>query len=99
MNYQLVFSRRALQDLQGLISSVQPHALSWARRTHSELLRDARRLKTFPFLGPPSDMEDLRSFVSGPFRIYYQVDAPKKTIKIIRFWSTLQGDPLTTDLY
>ena len=98
--YQLVFARRALDDLQALLDRVQPHALAWAKRIHTDLRRDARQLKKFHHLGPPSPMiAGLRGLVSGPFRIYYEVDDAAQTIRIYRFWSTLQGDPGEDDIF
>jgi len=98
--YRLVFAQRALDDLQGFLDRVPPHALAWARRIHADLLRDARELKKFHHLGPPSLMiADLRGRVSGPFRIYYAVDDATETIRIYRFWSTLQGDPSEEDIF
>lgn len=98
--YQLVFAQRALDDLQALLDRVQPHALAWARRIHADLLRDVRELKKFHRLGPPvPTMAGLRGLVSGPFRIYYEVDDATATIRIYRCWSTLQGDPCEEDIF
>ena len=54
----------------------------------------------YSHLGPPSPMiAGLRGLVSGPFRIYYEVDDAAQTIRIYRFWSTLQGDPGEDDIF
>ena len=98
--YRLVFARQALDDLQTFLDRVPPHALAWARRIHADLLRDVRKLKKFHRLGPPSPMiAGLRGLVSGPFRIYYEVDDETEVIKIYRFWSTLRGDPGEEDIF
>jgi plasmid stabilization system protein ParE len=97
--YVIQFSLVAVEDLENLLSHVQPHALPWARRTNARALKAVDELKRFPRLGTPYLQEtNLRSLVRGPFRIFYEINDATKTVRVVRFWSTIRGDPSWEDL-
>jgi plasmid stabilization system protein ParE len=98
-SYKIQISEPAVGDIQDLFDRVQPHAWSWAERSLSRVLRDLADMQKFPRIGAPClQFDGLRSRVSGPFRIYYEVDDENGVIKIYRFWSTLRDNPSWDDL-
>ncbi len=97
--YRVRISEPAADDLDRFIDFVQPELWSWAVRMELQALEDITVLERFPRLAMPSTkFVDLRSFVSGPFRIFYKIDEDAKTVRIMRFWPTRRRSPRRKDL-
>ncbi len=96
MDYQVIFSPRAIDDLRAVVRYVASDDPVAATRLGEGLLAATKRLATFPELGrfvPEFADASVREIVVRPYRIVYRVDHPARRVEVARFWHGARGNP------
>jgi hypothetical protein len=91
MDYKVIFSLKAVNDLETIVRYVALDNTEIARRLGENLLNKAKELEKFPLRGqivPEFNQANLRQLILKPYRIIYRVEESKKQISIARFWHT-----------
>ena len=96
MDYKIIFSDQAIEDLEGVVRFIahdnQPAAVRFGRR----LMDSVRHLAKFPRMGrvvPEQSDDNIREIVFKPYRVFYRVKDESRVVEIIRFWHAARGDP------
>lgn len=91
MDYQIIFSPKAVNDLEKIVRYISLNNPEVAKRIGEKLLSKARELSKLPLRGqivPEFNDPNLRQLILKPYRIIYRVEESKKQISIARFWHT-----------
>ncbi len=96
MPYQVVFAPTAIQDLAESVSYIARHDTEAAERIGSAMIDTAERmLCSQPFIGPVCPEypgSHIRYWLSGSYRIVYEVHEKEQRIDVLRFWHCSRGD-------
>ncbi|NJO39174.1 MAG: type II toxin-antitoxin system RelE/ParE family toxin [Cyanobacteria bacterium CRU_2_1] len=93
MDYAIIFSPKAVGDLETIVRYISLTNPSAAKKVGQSLLEKTKDLSQFPFKGqkvPEFDSPDIRQLILKPYRIVYRVEEGKKLISIARFWHSSQ---------
>lgn len=93
MDYHVIFSPKAVSDLEAIVRHVALSNPEAARKLDQRLLEKAENLSSLPLRGqkvPEFDSPDIRQIILSPYRIVYRVEDEKKQISIARFWHSSQ---------
>ena len=96
MGWQVILSRSARADLEGLVRYIARDNPDAAARVGYELVVHAERLSNFPELGrivPEFGRADLREIVVRSYRVIYRLRPACGQIQIVRFWHGARGFP------
>ena len=96
MDYQIVVTDIARDDLRSINRYIALDSPDRAIRYVRVLLASVRKLAQFPDFGRPVSefgRPDLREIVVGRYRIVYRVSHDAKKIEILRFWNGHRGTP------
>ncbi len=96
MDFQVLLSKEALSDLEGILGYIAQHNAEAAARVGDELLDAGLGLAVMPERGrvvPEFGRSELREIVLRSYRIIYRVDAERKAVEIVRFWHAARGFP------
>jgi toxin ParE1/3/4 len=77
MAHRVVWSQRALADVDAIASYIAANSPSYARTVIRKIMTSTRTLATFPFSGrivPEVDDESLREVFAYSYRIIYRVE-------------------------
>ncbi len=86
MDYRLLYTRRALNDLAEIIERVAVDDAEAASRFGSGLLDHVDLLARFPRMGPTiRKRPQVRKLVHSPILVYYQVHDNKRLIEVLHF--------------
>ena len=95
MDYTIVFSPKAVGDLEAIIRYISLSNSMAAKRVGENLLEKTKELRQFPLKGqkvPEFDTPNIRQLILKPYRIVYRVEEDKKRISIARFWHSSQDN-------
>ena len=86
MAYQVVWSPRAIEDLEAIAQYIAADSTSYAAAVIETILSTTRKLSLFPFSGrvvPELDDESIREWFAYSYRIIYQIDKETLTIAAV----------------
>lgn len=95
MDYAVIFSPKAVRDLEVIVRYISLTNPSAARRVGESLVEKTKELSQLPFKGqkvPEFDLPNIRQLILKPYRIVYRVEEDKKRISIARFWHSSQNN-------
>jgi toxin ParE1/3/4 len=93
MDYQVVLSPRAVEDLETIVKYFALDNPEVARRLARQMLEKTTELGKFPLRGqivPEFSDPDIRQLILKPYRIIYRVEESKKRVSVARFWHGAQ---------
>jgi plasmid stabilization system protein ParE len=96
MDYQVILSPRAIQDLAEIVRYISLDNPVTAEKFGHALIDAALSLKNFPERGrlvPEFNDGMTRELIYASYRIVYRIDAHKKSIAVSRFWHAARGTP------
>ena len=92
MGWQVVFSIRSRDDLQGIVEYIARDDATAAERFGLALITQAESLANAPHIGVPMlERPGTRFFPFGSHLIIYRADAMRQTVRILRFWHGARG--------
>jgi toxin ParE1/3/4 len=77
MAYRVVWSPRAIEDLEAIAQYISADSSSYASAVVRTILNSTRKLSSFPFAGrvvPELDDETVREWFAYSYRIIYRVE-------------------------
>ncbi len=89
MDYEIILSPKAIEDLESIIAYIAKDDLVVAKRFGKILAAEIRKLETLPNAGSivqEFQKENIRQLVKKPYRIIYRIDYDKNRISVSRFW-------------
>ena len=96
MDYKIIFSEPAIDDLKDIVSFIAEDNPEAAAKFGGKLLESVRHLATFPRFGrvvPELNDANIREIIFKPYRIFYRVKDEAQAVEIIRFWHAARGEP------
>lgn len=96
MDFKIILSPRALQDLQEIVRYISFDNPERAQSFGRELIDKTKRLAAFPEMGrvvPELGEPNTRELVHTPYRIVYRVHHEKRLVEVSRFWHGARGTP------
>ncbi len=97
MDFKIILSPRAIQDLQEIVRYIAFDNPRRAEEFGRELLNKTRALGSFPELGrcvPEIGEPHVREIIFKSYRIVYRVQHEQKLVEVSRFWHGARGTPL-----
>jgi toxin ParE1/3/4 len=86
VDYRLVYTQKALNDLAGIIEGIARDSADAASRVGSALLDHVELLTHFPRMGSAiRKRRGVRKLVHSPFTVYYQVHETRRVIELLHF--------------
>jgi plasmid stabilization system protein ParE len=86
VDYRLLFTQRALNDLAEIVGHIAEDDSEAASRFGNALLDHVDLLTHFPYMGHIIRKRPrVRKLVHTPILVYYQVQEPKKLIEVLHF--------------
>jgi len=93
MDWEIVFSPQALEDLGEAVRYIAKDNPEAAERVGNALIDRVLVLAKFPKLGPPyRKRQGVRTLVSNPYMIFYRVLEKEKRVEILRYWHAARGN-------
>ena len=86
MDFEIDWTRGALEDFEQVIRYVARHDGAAADRLRLELLDSVETLARFPFIGPVYERDRSgrsREIGCRGYRIFYRVDEPDRRIRVL----------------
>jgi plasmid stabilization system protein ParE len=86
MDYRVVWSPRALDDVESIASYISRDSTAHASAVVTKIIRATRTLRRFPFAGrivPEFDDETLRERFVYSYRIIYRIQAQTVTVAAV----------------
>ena len=96
MDFKVILSPRAIQDLQEIVRYISFDNPVRADSFGRELIAKTRQLVAFPEMGrvvPEFDAPDIREIIHQKYRIVYRVRHEQRRIEVSRFWHGARGIP------
>jgi toxin ParE1/3/4 len=96
MDYQVILSPRAIQDLQEIVRYISFDNPVAAEKLGLQLIEKTRNLSAFPEMGrviPELQNPLLRELIFKPYRIAYRVNHERHLIEVARYWHAARGTP------
>ena len=94
MDYKVILSPRAIQDLQEIVRYIAWDSPNDAERFGNKLLSKAQSLSFLPERGravPEFKDPQIRELILKSYRIVYRVKSAERVMEISRFWHAAQG--------
>ena len=86
MDYRLLFTQRALDDLAGIIGHIAENDDEAASRFGSSLLDHVELLTRFPRMGSSIRKRSrVRKLLHSPILVYYQIREDKRLVEVLHF--------------
>jgi len=96
VDYRLLYTQRALNDLAEIIGHIAEDDADAASRFGSSLLDHVDLLARFPRMGSIIRRRpQVRKLVHSPFLIYYRVDDVKRVIEIVHLRHGARKPPVS----
>lgn len=96
MAYQVVWSPRAVEDLDAIVQYIAADSTAYATAVLETILSTTRKLSAFPFSGrvvPELGDESIREWFAYSYRIIYQIEKETVTIAaVIHGKQLLEGE-------
>ena len=86
MAHRVVWSQRALGDVDAIASYIAKDSFSYAGTVVRKILMSTRSLSSFPFSGrkvPEVDDENLREVFAYSYRVIYRVEQDKVVVAAV----------------
>ncbi len=86
MAYRVVWSQRALPDLEGIAGYIAADSPAYARAVVKDIINQTRMLARFPRSGrqvPEFDDEDIRELIAYSYRIIYRLQSDEVIIAAV----------------
>ena len=96
MDFKVIWSEEAIADLHAICSYIAQRDPQAAHRVGRGLLDHVRMLSSFPFIGPPyprGARGPLREIVFRPYRIFYDVSEPSRSVEVLHVWHGAREEP------
>lgn len=96
MDYKLVWTSLAREDLREIVRYIARDNVAAARRVGGRILEAVEVLGRMPELGrmvPERDDPKIREIIRGNYRIVYRVCQAPRRIEIWRIWHGARGEP------
>ena len=96
MDYKIIWSDSAIEDLRSICSYVAQDNPEAALRLGKGILNHVHILSTFPFIGPTyprGARGPLREIVFRPYRIFYDVSEERHSVEILHVWHGAREEP------
>ena len=96
MDFKIILSPRAIQDLREIVRYISFDNPVRAESFGRELIAKTRLLATFPELGrvvPEFGEPNTREIIHKSYRIVYRVQHEQRLIEVARFWHGARGTP------
>ena len=96
MEYQVIWSEQAIEELRAICSHIADDNADAAVRLGEGILAHTRILATFPFIGPAyprGSRGPLREIVYRPYRIFYDVLEEAGRVEILHVWHGAREEP------
>ena len=93
MDYQVILSPKAIEDLEAIVRYVAAESPQAARKIGQQLIEKTKELSQYPLRGqrvPEFDDENIRQLIIRPYRIVYRVEKNIKRVSVARFWHASQ---------
>lgn len=97
MDFKIILSPRAIQDLREIVRYVSFENPSRAESFGRELISKTRLLISFPEMGrvvPEFNVPNIREIIHKSYRIVYRVQHEPNVIEVSRFWHGARGAPV-----
>ena len=86
MDYRILFTQKALNDLAGLISHIAEDDADAASRFGNALLNHVDLLSRFPRMGEAATKRShVRKLVHSPVVVYYRIQETQHAVEILQF--------------
>ena len=86
MAYKVVWSPRAVDDVEAIVTYIAEDSLAYARSVAQKIVASTRKLASFPLSGrmvPEFDRENIREVFAYSYRIIYRVEGETVTIAAV----------------
>ena len=96
MDYKIVWTRTAREDLRELTEFISRDKPSAALKLGNAILADVDQLQQFPLMGrvvPERDEPTIREIIHRPCRVVYRVREGRKLVEVLRVWHAARGEP------
>ena len=96
MDFKLVWTPLARDDLREIVSYIARDNPAAALRVGERILSSVEPLKSMPQMGrkvPEREDETIREIVRGNYRIIYKIRGERRAIEIWRIWHGARGAP------
>ena len=96
MDWQIVWTDPAAVAFEEAIRYIAEQNPAAADAMRISILDRVQNLAQFPFIGPkyePDLSGRVREIVCSPYRIFYRVDEPSKTIEVLTVWHSSRMEP------
>jgi toxin ParE1/3/4 len=96
MDYKVILSPRAIQDLEEIVRYIAFDNPVRAESFGQELITKAKMLANFPEMGrlvPELKGSGARELIHRSYRIVYRVNHESRAVEVSRFWHGAQGAP------
>ena len=96
MEYELIWSEDAIADVVAIIAHVTASNPSAADRLADAIFDEAEILRRFPEIGsayPPGSAGRLRVLTRKSYRIFHDVDHPRKRVEVVTVWHASRREP------
>ena len=93
MDYQVILSPLALDDLEQIVRYIASHDPQATERLANRLLDHAEKLRDLPQRGGKvRSRPGVRKLLLWPYLIFYRVNEQSRSVEVLRFWHGAQ-DP------
>lgn len=95
MDFKIVWTDPALDDLQKIVSYIARDNPEASRDIGEEILRHVELLGSFPWIGPPyprGSSGSTREIVCGKYRIFYRIKESPKQVEVLTIWHGARGN-------
>ena len=96
MDFKVILTPQAQDDLWEIVSFIARNNSSRARTFGNELIDKALSLASLPERGrvvPEIAESSVREMVHGSYRIIYEIFREPATVYVLRFWHAARGEP------
>lgn len=96
MDFKVILSPRAIQDLREIVRYISFDNPPAAEKLGGELIAKTRLLSAFPDMGrvvPELDDPNIRELVFKSYRIVYPVRKERQAVEVSRYWHGARGTP------
>jgi len=97
MDYQVIWSPLARDDLRSITRALAARDPDAAQRIGFAIIDATKRLSLLPRHGrkvPEFGWDTLRELVFRRYRIIYRLNDEKRSLEIVRVWASARGHPV-----
>jgi plasmid stabilization system protein ParE len=96
VDFEVVWTERALADLEAAVRYVAADDPQAAERLRLDLLGSVEILARFPFIGPAYERDRTgraREILCRRYRVFYRVDEGAKRVEVMVVWHGSRQEP------